>query len=61
MATRHHFSQEQKHSVLENAREIGVEEAGKLSGVHPSTIYEWRQKLEALGKAAFLAYKPKSR
>ncbi len=61
MSTRHHFSQEQKHAVLESAKEIGVEEASRLSGVHPSTIYEWRQKLEALGKEAFLSYKRKSR
>ena len=55
------FNQEQKLVVLESAGEIGVKEAAKIAGVHYTTVYEWRNNLEALGKDAFLSYCPESR
>ena len=55
------FNQEQKLVVLESAEEIGVKEAAKIAGVHYTTVYEWRNNLEALGKDAFLSYCPESR
>ena len=52
------FDQQQKLTILEKAREIGVKEAAKVVGVHYTTIYEWRKKLKALGQEAFLAHEP---
>ncbi len=56
-----HFSQEQKLVILLSAKEVGVKEAAKLAGIHYTTVYEWRKKLEALGEENFLAAVPKSR
>lgn len=52
------FDQQQKLTILEKAKEIGVKEAAKVAGVHYTTIYDWRRKLEALGQEAFLAHQP---
>ncbi len=51
-----HFSQEQKLVILLSAEEVGVKEAAKLAGIHYTTVYEWRKKLEALGEKSFLFY-----
>jgi len=56
-----HYSQEQKLVILESAQEVGIKEASKMGGVHYTTVYEWRNKLEALGKEAFLSYNLESR
>jgi len=61
MGKRKHFTQEQKFSILESAKEIGINEAAKLTDIHYTTIYDWKKRLNALGKEAFLAYKPPSR
>jgi transposase InsO family protein len=55
------FTQKQKLAILESARGIGIKKASDLAGVHYTTIYEWRRKLEAVGKDAFLAYRAPSR
>lgn len=55
------FNQEQKLTILKSAKEVGIKEAASLSGIHYSTIYQWQSKLDALGKEAFLAYRPPSR
>lgn len=55
------FSQEEKLKVLRSGQNIGIVKSAELAGVHYSTVYEWRRKLEVLGEEAFLAYQPKSR
>jgi transposase InsO family protein len=55
------FTQEEKLTILESAKEVGVKKAALLSGVHYTSIYEWRNKLEAVGEEAFLSYKANSR
>jgi putative transposase len=57
---RQQFTQEQKVAVLESAEKLGVKEAAELAGVHYTSVYEWRRKLEAVGREAFLAYRPAS-
>jgi transposase InsO family protein len=52
------FDQQQKLTILEKANEIGIKEAAKVAGVHYTTIYDWRRKLEALGQEAFLEHQP---
>lgn len=53
-----HFTQEQKLAVLESAEKTGVRKAADLAGVHYTTVYDWRRRLESLGKEKFLEYKP---
>ncbi len=48
-----HFNQEQKLVILRSAEEVGVKEAGELAGVHYTTVYDWRKKLNALGEEGF--------
>ena len=55
-----HLTQEQKLAVLQSARKIGIKEAAQQVGVHYSTVYEWRKRLEALGEEGFLADRPRS-
>ena len=52
------YTQEEKLSVLESAKQIGVEAAANIAGVKATTVYNWRNQLKRLGKDAFLAYKP---
>jgi len=54
-----HFTQEQKLSLVEKAREIGFKEAAEIAGVHYTTVYEWQRDLQTLGREAFLNYEPK--
>jgi transposase InsO family protein len=61
MGKRQQFSQEQKFSILESAKEHGIMKAAELSGVHYTSIYEWKKRFDVLGKKAFLAYKSPSR
>jgi len=61
MEKKSHFTQKQKLDILESAKEIGINEAADLAGIHYSTVYQWQRKLEVLGEDAFLAYRPKSR
>jgi len=61
MGKKSHFTQKQKLDILESAKEIGINEAADLAGVHYTTVYQWQRKLEVLGEEAFLAYRPKSR
>lgn len=61
MKKRQHFTQKQKLAVLESAEEVGVKKAASLADVHYTTVYDWRSKLETLGKEAFLAYAPPSK
>jgi transposase len=58
MSAKRHFSQKEKYAILMSAKDIGVNKAAEIAGVHYTTVYEWRGKLAALGKKAFLAYKP---
>lgn len=51
------FTQEQKYIILESSGKIGIKEAAKVASIHYTTVYEWLNRLEALGKEAFLAYK----
>ena len=53
-----HFTQEQKLSVVEKAREIEFKEAAEIAGVHYTTVYEWQRDLQTLGREAFLNYEP---
>ncbi len=55
-----HFGQEEKLAVLRSAKEVGMKEAAQLAGVHYTTVYEWRRRLDALGEAGFLACKVRS-
>lgn len=55
------FNQEQKLVILESAKEVGIKEASRIAGVHYSTVYEWRNRLESLGRAGFLSYCSESR
>ena len=55
------FNQEQKLVILESAKEVGIKEASRIAGVHYTTVYEWRNKLEALGRDGFLSYCSESR
>lgn len=52
------FSQHQKLTVLQSAREVGMKKAARLAGVHYTTLYQWRRRLKALGEEAFLSYQP---
>lgn len=55
------FTQQQKLSILESVKENGIKEASKLSGVHYTTIYDWKKRFDVLGEKAFLAYMSPSR
>jgi len=55
------FNQEQKLVILESAKEVGIKEASRIAGVHYTTVYEWRNRLEAVGRDGFLSYCSESR
>jgi putative transposase len=57
MGKKKQFNQEQKLAILETAKEIGIKEASKHTGIHYTTVYDWRRQLEARGKEGFLAYR----
>jgi len=61
MEKKNQFTQEQKYIILGSAGKIGIKEAAKVAGIHYTTVYEWRNRLEALGKEVFLAYKSPAR
>jgi len=52
------FDQQQKLTILENAKEIGFKEAARVAGIHITTIYKWRQQLQDMDQEAFLEHKP---
>ena len=58
MAKKRHFSQKEKLAILNSAKDIGVNRAAQISGVHYSTVYGWRGDLAAMGEKGFLEYKP---
>jgi transposase InsO family protein len=58
MAIQQQFTQQQKLAVVKSAREVGMKEAARLAGVHFTTVYEWRRRVEAMGEEAFVAYEP---
>ena len=60
MVKRNRFNQEQKLKILETAKEIGVKKAAKLTGIHYTTVYDWKRQLGARGKDGFLAYRSPS-
>jgi len=60
MGKRKRFDQEQKLKILETAKEIGIKEAAKLTGIHYTTVYDWKRQLEARGKDGFLVYRSPS-
>ena len=60
MTQKQNLTQEQKLVVLESAREIGIRDAAKHIGVHYTTVYGWRKRLEALGEEGFLADRARS-
>ena len=53
-----HFNQKQKLAVLRSAEQMGISKAAEAAGVHYTSVYDWKQRLEALGEEGFLAYKP---
>jgi transposase InsO family protein len=53
-----HFSQQQKLSILDSAAKVGIKKAAELSGVHYTSVYEWRRQLQSLGRQGFLDYNP---
>ena len=54
------FDQEQKLKILETAKGIGIKESAKLTGIHYTTVYDWKRQLEVRGKEGFLAYRSPS-
>ena len=52
------FTQKQKLAIVKSATEMGTKKAAEIAGVHFTTVYDWKGKLEALGEEAFLAYQP---
>lgn len=60
MGKRKQFTREQKLSILESAKENGIKKAAELSEVHYTTIYDWKNRVDALGEEDFLAYKSSS-
>jgi len=52
------FTQKQKLSIVESAANVGPKKAAEIAGVHFTTVYDWKAKLDALGKEAFLAHQP---
>ena len=54
------FNQKQKLAILESAKKVGIKEAARMAGIHYTSVYQWRRRFEAMGKEAFLSYKPAS-
>jgi len=52
------FSQNQKLTILNSAKQIGMKKAAEIADVHYTTVYDWRRQLQSIGKQAFLDYKP---
>jgi transposase InsO family protein len=52
------FSQEEKLAILESSKKVGIREAARLSKVHFTTVYTWKNQLESLGHDGFVAYQP---
>lgn len=52
------FNQQQKLAILKSANKLGVKEASKVSGVHYTTVYDWKNQLKVMGEDAFLEYQP---
>ena len=52
------FSQKQKMATLDSAAKIGVKQAVEVSGVHFTTVHDWRRQLNSLGKQLLFDYKP---
>lgn len=48
------FTQEQKLTILQSAKEVGVKEAAELAGVHYTTVYDWCKSLRRWAKRIFL-------
>ena len=42
------FSQERKLAIVKSAEDIGIKSAAKITGVHYTTIYDWRRDLKSL-------------
>ena len=49
MAKKRHFSQEEKRTILMNAKNIGVEKAAEIAGLHYTTVVGWRGELAVVG------------
>ena len=54
------FNQKQKLAILESANKVGIKEAARMAGIHYTSVYQWRRRLEAMGEEGFLSYKPAS-
>lgn len=52
------FTQKQKLTIVNSAAKVGIKNAAKIAGVHYTTVYDWRRKLDILGEKGFLDYKP---
>ena len=52
------FTQAQKLTIAKSAATVGVKGAAKIAGVHYTTVYDWRNKLQLFGDEGFLAYQP---
>lgn len=53
------YSQEEKLKVVKMAEEVGPKEAARIAGIHYTTVYEWRSRVEALGEEAFVSTTPR--
>jgi len=51
------FNQRQKLAVVESAKKVGIKEAARMAGVHYTSVYQWRRRVEAIGEEAFLRHK----
>lgn len=52
MGKKRHFSQEEKRTILTSAKDIGVDKAAGIAGLHYTTVYGWHGDLSAMGKKA---------
>ena len=52
------FEQTEKLAIVRSGEKIGVKEAAAAAGVHYTSVYEWKNRLEALGEEGYLAYRP---
>lgn len=50
------FEQGEKLAIVRSGEKVGIKEAAAAAGVHYTSVYEWKNRLEALGEEGFLAY-----
>ena len=50
------FNQQQKLTIIQKGKEIGIKQAAQIAEVHYTTVYAWKKQLESLGEELFLEY-----